>query len=57
MSSHSDGDDWIAALSSDQSSRGRASRCDVDDWALPYLDKPQPSVKVRGPMPEKIVFA
>lgn len=34
---------------------GRLS-CDFD-WALPYLDKPQPSVKVRGPMPEKIVFA
>jgi len=34
-----------------------ASRCDVDDWALAYLDKPQPSVKFRGPMPEKVVFA
>jgi hypothetical protein len=33
------------------------ARFDVDDWALPYLDKPQPSVKIRGPMPEKVVFA
>ena len=34
-----------------------ASRFDFDDWPLPYLDKPQPSVKVRSPMPEKAVFA
>ena len=34
-----------------------ASRCDVDHWPLPYLDKTQPSVNVRGPMPEKVVFA
>jgi len=34
-----------------------ASRCDVNDWPLPYLDKPQPLVKVRVAMPEKVVFA
>jgi hypothetical protein len=32
MSSYSDGDDWIAVLSSDQCSRTRPSRCDIDDW-------------------------